>query len=220
MVKFKLAKILIRFLLIAVICLPVFSQALADQKEPEGETVLKAPNDQEDETVYPVPPPLVYQGLYPCRACHRKDTRGVSSQADRGKSFLGKFLRAPDPRPRILVRMHRDINLMHSERQWCLDCHNSDERNYLRLINGETIPFEKSYQLCGQCHGLIYRDWKRGIHGRRVGQWNGKKLYLLCAHCHDPHRPQFRKLMAQDPPRSPNYGRWGAAGELVNSHAD
>jgi hypothetical protein len=220
MVKFKFPKIPIRFLLIAVICLLVSSQVLADQKDQEGETVLKAPKDQEDETVYPVPPPLVYQGLFPCQACHRKDSRGVSSQVDRGQSFLGKFLRAPDPRPRILVRMHRDINLQHADWQWCLDCHNTDERNYLRLINGDTIPFEKSYRLCGQCHGLIYRDWKLGIHGRRVGQWNGKKLYLLCAHCHDPHIPKFRKLMSQDPPRPPTYGRWESKDKLKDSHAD
>jgi hypothetical protein len=196
MLKFRTWKKYIRFLLIALIFLVVASEVFAEQEEQEGETV------------YPVPPPLVYQGLFPCQACHRKDVRGVSSQVDRGKSFLGKYLRAPDPRPRILVRMHRNINLKHADWQWCLNCHNTDERNYLRLINGDIISFEKSYLLCGQCHGLIYRDWKLGIHGRRVGQWNGKKLYLLCAHCHDPHSPKFRKLMAMDPPRPPEYGRW------------
>jgi hypothetical protein len=102
MLKFRTWKKYIRFLLIALIFLLVASEVFAEQEEQEGETV------------YPVPPPLVYQGLFPCQACHRKDVRGVSSQVDRGKSFLGKYLRAPDPRPRILVRMHRNINLKHA----------------------------------------------------------------------------------------------------------
>ncbi len=220
MVKSRTRRKQIQLSLISFILLLVSVQVFADQKEQEEKTTLPEQKVQEGDEVYPVPPPLVYQGLFPCQACHRKDSRGVSSQVDQGKSFLGKFLRAPDPRPRILVRMHRDINLQHADWQWCLNCHNTDERNYLRLINGDTIPFEKSYRLCGQCHGLIYRDWKRGIHGRRVGQWDGKKLYLLCAHCHDPHSPKFRKLMSQDPPRPPSYGRWESKGKLKKSHAD
>ncbi len=206
MVKFKPLEKILPFLCILFVFILVSSKVFGEQQK------------QEEETTYAVPPPLAYQGLFPCQACHRKDARGVSSQVDRGKSYLGKFLRAPDPTPRILVRMHRDINLQHADWQWCLDCHNTDERNYLRLINGETIPFEKSYRLCGQCHGLIYRDWKLGLHGRRVGQWNGKKLYLLCAHCHDPHHPKFRQLMSQDPPRPPSYGRWESEGILGKSH--
>jgi formate-dependent nitrite reductase cytochrome c552 subunit len=104
--------------------------------------------------------------------------------------------------------MHGSINLKHGKFQWCLNCHSTDERNYLELINGDIISFEESYQLCGQCHGTIYRDWKLGIHGRRVGQWNGKKLYVLCDYCHDPHSPKFRKIMPKDRPRLPSYGRW------------
>ena len=76
------------------------------------------------------------------------------------------------------------------------------------LLNGEVIPFDESYRLCGQCHGSVYKDWKLGIHGRRVGQWDGNKLYLLCAHCHDPHNPKFRKIPGLPTPQSPSYGRW------------
>jgi hypothetical protein len=159
---------------------------------------------------YSVPPPLVYQGLYPCQACHRRGVRGVSSQLEKGNSFLEKYIRKPDPKPRILIKMHRNINLRHAEWHWCLNCHDQDERNYLRLITGEKIPFEKSYRLCGQCHGSIFRDWKIGIHGRRIGNWDGQKLYLLCSHCHDPHSPKFRKLPAENASLSPNYGRWDA----------
>ena len=170
-----------------------------------------APPADKDTEQFPVPPPLVYQSLYPCQACHQKNIRGVNSQLEQGNAFLGTYLHLPDPQPRVLVRMHRDINLNHAKWMWCLNCHSIDERNYLKLITGEQIPFEKSYRLCGQCHGSIFRDWRIGIHGRRVGQWNGKKLYLLCTHCHDPHQPVFRKLPGMDSPRLPSYGRWDTA---------
>jgi len=45
---------------------------------------------------------------------------------------------------------------------------------------------------CGQCHGDKYRDWRAGIHGKRVGQWDGEKSYFLCVNCHNPHSPGFK----------------------------
>ncbi len=185
-----------RFMLAVILCLLVLIGMAAGQEKEEGE-------------VYPVPPPLVYQGIYPCQACHRKDIRGVSSSLETGDSFLGTYIRTANPKPRMLVRMHRKINLSHAKEVfWCLNCHNTEERNSLILLNSEKISFEQSYRLCGQCHGSIYRDWKLGIHGRRVGQWDGTKLHLLCSHCHDPHNPKFRKLPGKDAPRFPSYGRW------------
>jgi formate-dependent nitrite reductase cytochrome c552 subunit len=73
----------------------------------------------------------------------------------------------------------------------------------LRLAGGEEIKFEESHMVCGQCHGNVYNDWKKGIHGKRTGSWNGKKEYFLCVHCHDPHSPPFRALKPEPPPVSP-----------------
>jgi Doubled CXXCH motif (Paired_CXXCH_1) len=165
--------------------------------------------EQQESGLYPVPPPLVYRGIYPCQACHRKDVTEFTGSDEDKEAFLGTYLHAPNPQPRVLVRMHRDNDLRHGKGAfWCLNCHNTQERNYLKLLNGEVIPFDESYRLCGECHGSIYRDWKLGIHGRRVGQWDGTKLYLLCAHCHDPHNPKFRKIPGLPTPRSPSFGRW------------
>ena len=106
--------------------------------------------------------------------------------------------------PRELTEMHTDIKLAHGDqRRWCLDCHEADDRDVLHLAGGERVPFDESYRLCGQCHGKKLRDWKAGVHGRRSGEWNGKKSYLLCAHCHDPHRPRFAPLRPEAPPRRP-----------------
>ena len=189
------------FLLLLIICIPLIVVAESGPEEKNEET-------------YSVPPPLVYQGLFPCQACHRKDIRGVNSELEKSDTFLGKYIRLPNPEPRILTKMHTNITLDHADWMWCLNCHSTYERNYLHLVTGENISFEQSYRLCGQCHGTIYRDWKMGIHGRRVGQWNGKKLYLLCVHCHDPHKPRFRKIPGKGPPQKPSYGRW----EKVSEH--
>ncbi len=144
-------------------------------------------------TTFPVPPPPFSEGIFPCSDCHADMT--------------------PNPKRRELVEMHDDIVLEHAEGQrWCLDCHNLDDRDKLRLVSGELIPFTESYRLCGQCHGDKYRDWKVGIHGKRTGYWNGEKQYLLCANCHNPHSPRFKALKPLPPPVRPeNLNRQGIA---------
>jgi len=109
-----------------------------------------------------------------------------------------------NPQRRELVEMHDDIVFDHdSENRWCLACHNESNRDSLVLAGGKLLGFNESYKLCGQCHGPKIRDWKLGIHGKRTGQWNGQKQYLLCVHCHDPHSPKFKKLQPMPPPRRP-----------------
>lgn len=129
-----------------------------------------------------VPPPPFTEGIFPCSECHADMT--------------------PDPRRRELTEEHTDIELKnHAEHErWCLDCHDRRNRDKLRLVSGEKIEFTQSYRLCGQCHGDKYRDWRMGIHGKRTGKWNGRKEYLLCAHCHNPHNPRFKPIPPKAPP--------------------
>lgn len=132
-----------------------------------------------------VPPPPLSEDTFPCSDCHEGEE--------------------VNPERRKLQDFHTDIVLKnHDETQrWCLDCHNPDDRDMLRLASGKLVSFEESYHLCGQCHGTIFRDWKAGIHGLRTGEWNGKKLYRLCVHCHDPHQPRFKQLAPMPPPLRP-----------------
>ena len=110
----------------------------------------------------------------------------------------------PNTQRRELVEMHDDIIFDHdSENRWCLACHNTNNRDSLILAGGKLLGFDESYKLCGQCHGPKYRDWKLGIHGKRTGEWNGQKQYLLCVHCHDPHSPKIKGLKPMPPPRRP-----------------
>ena len=133
-----------------------------------------------------VPPPPFSDGIFPCSDCHNpKDL-------------------PPNPTRRQLTDAHDDIVLKHDEEhRWCLDCHDADNRDRLHLASGAPVPFEESYRLCGQCHGEKYRDWRAGVHGRRVGLWNGAKKYLLCVHCHSPHQPRFKALAPKPAPLRP-----------------
>jgi len=135
---------------------------------------------------YFVPPPPFSEDIFPCSDCH----------SDMDVNY----------RRRMLEDEHVEISEMFnhaSEQRWCLDCHNPDNRDVLRLANGDLVSFEESYNLCGQCHGTIFRDWKAGIHGKRTGEWNGKKQYRLCVHCHNPHNPKFKPLKPLPPPDNP-----------------
>ena len=134
---------------------------------------------------YPAHSPRVFSSeLFPCSDCHED--------------------MEPNPEVREL-EFHLEIKIInHAEHErWCLDCHDANERDKLRLINGKKIGFENSYRLCGQCHGTIYKDWKAGIHGKRIGNWDGKKEYFLCTYCHNPHSPRFRQLSPMPAPVKP-----------------
>ena len=143
-----------------------------------------APEAMVDGQHIEVPPPPFSEGIFPCSGCH------ADMPVNRTR--------------RELADMHTDIVLKHDEaHRWCLDCHDAADRDSLHLASGDRVPFEESYRLCGQCHGEKLRDWRAGVHGRRVGEWNGHKKYLLCAHCHSPHQPRFRALAPRPAPHRP-----------------
>jgi hypothetical protein len=184
-------------LLIGATCVSVFATAwlLTGQGETSGssaailEAGIQASAQGQAETTplrVQVPPPPFSEGIFPCSDCHNE------------KDLPTNYVR------RTLVDAHDDIVLKHdAEHRWCLDCHDAGNRDQLHLASGEPVPFPESYRLCGQCHGEKYRDWRVGVHGRRVGQWNGAKEYLLCVHCHNPHEPRFKPLKPKPAPRRP-----------------
>ncbi|RMG58315.1 MAG: hypothetical protein D6713_08000 [Deltaproteobacteria bacterium] len=146
----------------------------------------KASGKKRVERQFPVPPPPFSEGIFPCSDCH--EDMEVNTERRELEDEHVEISRSFDHAP---------------EQRWCLDCHDPNDRDYLRLASGEKIPFSESYRLCGQCHGDKYRDWKVGVHGKRTGNWNGDKQYLLCAHCHNPHSPRFKPLKPMPPPTPP-----------------
>ena len=145
----------------------------------EKEETKKAKKAEEDA----IEQPPFTDGIFPCTGCH----------ADL----------VPNPVRRQLTDMHDDISGIFdhdSDNRWCLDCHDANNRDSLKLASGKLLDFKESYKLCGQCHGEKLRDWKVGVHGKRTGEWNGKKEYLLCVHCHNPHTPRCKELTPEPPP--------------------
>lgn len=134
---------------------------------------------------YRLPPPPLSEGVFPCSDCHDPE---IPVNTER----------------RELQMAHQEIELRHDqEHRWCLDCHDSADRDMLHLAGGELVPFEESHRLCGQCHGDKHRDWRAGVHGRRSGRWDGEKTYLLCVHCHDSHAPAFEPMAPMPAPARP-----------------
>jgi hypothetical protein len=120
-------------------------------------------------------PPPFSEGIFPCSSCHDKAMERNPARRELGFHDEQQSIFSHD-----------------AEHRWCLDCHDLQNRDVLRLANGAPVPFTESYRLCGQCHGDKFRDWRAGIHGKRVGQWDGEKTYFLCVNCHNPHSPAFK----------------------------
>lgn len=120
--------------------------------------------------------------------------------------------------PRKLTMMHLDLvpdslNLQHGRGGiWCLDCHHAKKRNKFIDNFGGEISFDQPQKLCGKCHGQVYRAWREGIHGKRIGEWasNGKKRWFVCTECHNPHDVQqgarnsgFKKIVPEPAAKLP-----------------
>ena len=135
-----------------------------------------ARSEKKPEVLYEARPPPFSEGIFPCSQCHD------------GKSMK------PDVRRRELAFHDEQQSIFDhdAEHRWCLDCHDAQNRDVLKLASGAEVPFTESYRLCGQCHGDKFRDWRAGVHGKRIGHWDGEKTYFLCVNCHNPHSPRFK----------------------------
>lgn len=120
------------------------------------------------------PPEVVVGGFrHRCNECHR-------------------LFDSPPVDRRTLVQ-HTEIVLRHGMNDRCFNCHDHRDRERLVTRTG-TIGFDEVPRLCAQCHGTVYRDWERGMHGKTMGSWDassGAQRRLTCNECHDPHSPAY-----------------------------
>ena len=114
--------------------------------------------------------------MHPCRNCHQ----AVKSNTT----------------PRKLDIPHDNFELkhgLHGKGQfWCFTCHSPDGTGSLKTLDGESIEFRDAYIICSQCHVKQARDWAFGAHGKRVGNWQGKRQVYNCTACHYQHSPSFK----------------------------
>ena len=120
----------------------------------------------------------------------------------------------PTPIPTMEAMLPDAKNFQHGRGGiWCLDCHHTTQRNKLVDNFGDPVSYDQPQLLCGKCHGDKLRDWRDGIHGKRIGEWasTGKKRWFTCTECHNPHNVQdglrnrgFIQIAPEAPPQLPH----------------
>ena len=143
-----------------------------------------------------LPPPPIDDEYFPSSDCHEGEPA------------------APERRD---LDEHDYIELKHGD-LWCLDCHDTMERDLLHLSDASPVEMEESWRLCTRCHAKKIPDWRAGVHGKRTGNWRGAKEYRTCVVCHDPHSPLFKPIQPKPPPipAAPFNPSAGAASEEVS----
>jgi hypothetical protein len=123
---------------------------------------------------------------YPCTSCHL------------GRKLVMATKRVADA--------HQDIQPVHPEQtgSLCSTCHAADNVELLTLESGERATLDEGYRLCAQCHFTQANAWARGAHGKRLDGWQGRRVVMACADCHDPHQPA---LQPRIPFRAPQLER-------------
>lgn len=107
----------------------------------------------------------------PCTSCHF------------GRTVVMRDARIADA--------HANIQPVHPARVGavCSNCHAADDVQRLAMRSGERPTLDHAYRLCAQCHFSQADAWAAGGHGKRLDGWEGRRVVMGCADCHDPHRP-------------------------------
>lgn len=110
---------------------------------------------------------------YPCTSCH-----------------AGPLVTTPRPED-----AHQDIQPVHPAEAGgaCDVCHTREDVFRLAVQGGGTATLDETYRLCAQCHYAQVDAWAGGAHGKRVAGWQGPRVVMGCADCHDPHAPTLEK---------------------------
>ena len=95
----------------------------------------------------------------------------------------------------IQKKAHWNIVLQHAKKSTmdCRTCHDSKSMNHLKSLTGVGIDFDRSYQLCRQCHFPQFKDWIGGAHGKQLEGWKPPRRSMTCTNCHNPHKPSIEK---------------------------
>ena len=111
-----------------------------------------------------------------------------------------------DPPARFVNELsdfHTDMEFAHGELS-CTSCHAADNRDKLKLADGELIDYDDTIQLCAQCHSSTYKSYKHGAHGGAQGFWDtskGPRERNDCVSCHYAHDPGYPPVVPAAPPR-------------------
>lgn len=126
---------------------------------------------------------------YPCTSCHMGARLMLSAQ------------RVPDA--------HQNIQPVHPAESGatCGTCHAAENVELLAFRSGERITMDHAYRVCAQCHSTQVTEWAGGAHGKRLDGWQGRRVVMGCAACHDPHQPALQPRTPFRAPQIPRKGR-------------
>lgn len=113
---------------------------------------------------------------FPCANCH--------------KGSLDNMAQFDDPKHK---KSHWNMKIDHADKMECTTCHSSENTNHLELIGGEKVSFDRSFEVCAQCHSSQFKDWQGGAHGKQLNGWAPPRVAKTCVSCHNPHKPAFPK---------------------------
>jgi len=126
-------------------------------------------------------------------------TIGVSCETCHGPTPSRSWAASPDG-PETF---HETIEIEHGDLS-CSTCHDHEDRTLLHLADGSPLDLRDAMTLCAQCHGVQFRDYRRGSHGGMSGYWDlrrGPRLRNHCVDCHAPHAPAYASVLPVHPPR-------------------
>ena len=125
-------------------------------------------------------------GQYPCTSCH-----------------LGQKVVMAEKR---IGDAHQNVEPVHPKQTGalCSTCHAAENVELLVLENGKRATLDESYRLCADCHFAQVDAWAHGAHGKRLDGWQGRRVVMGCADCHDPHQPALERRI---PFRAPQIER-------------
>ncbi len=119
-----------------------------------------------------------------------------------------------DPRPlpssmTQLATFHQGLEFRHGPLA-CASCHVRGGTPRLHLADATEVATSEAMQLCQQCHGPQFRDYRAGSHGGMTGYWNlaaGPRQRNHCVDCHDAHSPAIRPVLPAEGPRDRFFAR-------------
>lgn len=171
--------------------------------------------------IAPADPPTPSPPATPAPSRHRVEIATPSAPQVTTTTPAGKSIqiqcsvchssREPNPTNTAakLDDFHQGLSFAHGT-VGCLSCHDAGDYDRLHLADGAPLPFERTMDLCGQCHGPQRRDYEHGAHGGMSGHWDltrGGRTRNHCVDCHDPHAPAYPKVRPVFAPVQDNPGK-------------
>lgn len=122
-------------------------------------------------------------GKINCQSCHAVNIPHVAGASGSNCTLCHRSMENLFSHKKIELRIHD----MFGETS-CSMCHDASGKR-LRMISGDIVSSERSYELCRQCHSSIYKLWVSGGHWANATNVSDNPIENRCTVCHNVHDP-------------------------------